>query len=65
MKIGLNQPNGFNTHFAKDPSKYLDNNSESKSSFEFYTQILNTEKTNSTHTWTMVVQLSQSQAKIS
>lgn len=31
MKIGLNQPNGFNTHFGKDSSKYIDNNSESKS----------------------------------
>ena len=36
MKIGLNQPNGFQTHFAKDPSKYLDNNNESKSNINKY-----------------------------
>lgn len=35
MKIGLNQPNGFTTHFAKDPYKYLDNNTESKSNPHF------------------------------
>jgi len=31
MKISLNQPNGFNTHFGKDSSKYLESNIESKS----------------------------------
>lgn len=36
MKISLNQPNGFQTHFAKDPSKYLDNNNESKSNINKY-----------------------------
>lgn len=36
MKIGLNQPNGFQTHFAKDSSKYLDNNNESKSNINKY-----------------------------
>lgn len=50
MKIGLNQPNGFNTHFAKDTSKYLDNNSDSKSILLFNFQTSNTEETNSTHT---------------
>jgi hypothetical protein len=37
MKIGLNQPNGFTTLFANDPSKYLDQSSESNA---FPTQIL-------------------------
>lgn len=50
MKIGLNQPNGFNTHFAKDSSKYIDNKSDSKSNFVSNIQTSNTEKTNLTHT---------------
>ncbi len=29
MKISLNQPNGFNTHFAPSEHKYLDARSES------------------------------------
>lgn len=64
MKIGINQPNGFTTHFGNDSSKYLDNNSESKSNLFFYTQTLNTEETNSILTSIMEVQLSQSPVKI-
>ena len=46
MKIGLNQPNGFQTHFAKDPSKYLENN-ESKSNINKYKiQIFNIKEIN-------------------
>lgn len=33
MKISLNQPNGFNTHFAQDQYKYLDAKSESTITF--------------------------------
>lgn len=36
MKIGLNQPNGFSNHFAKDPYKYLDSNIEAKSNINKY-----------------------------
>ena len=36
MKIGLNQPNGFNTHFGNDTSKYLDSKNESKSNINKY-----------------------------
>lgn len=57
MKIGLNQPNGFTTHFGKDPYKYLDNNTESKSNFHSISQILNIEETNSIPMLIMVVQL--------
>ncbi len=64
MKIGLNQPNGFSTHFAKDSSKYLDNNSESKSKASFYIQIFNTERINSILMSIMVVQLLQLLVKI-
>lgn len=31
MKISLNQPNGFSTHFGPDSSKYLDVNANSSS----------------------------------
>ena len=64
MKIGLNQPNGFTTHFAQDPSKYLDNNNESKSNSNFYIQTLNIEKINSIPTLIMEVQLLPLQVKI-
>jgi len=33
MKISLNQPNGFNTHFSQDQYKYLDAKSESTKFF--------------------------------
>ncbi len=56
MKIGLNQPNGFTSHFAKDTSKYLDTPSDSKSNFCPYSQILNTKEINSIPTLTMEVQ---------
>jgi hypothetical protein len=65
MKIGINQPNGFTTHFGKDSYKYLDNNSESKSNEFFYTQTFNTGKINSIPTSIMEVQLSQLPVKIS
>lgn len=57
MKIGLNQPNGFNTHFGKDPYKYLDNNTESKSNQHLIFQTLNIRNNNSILTSIMVVQL--------
>lgn len=57
MKIGLNQPNGFTTHFAKDPSKYLDNNTDSKSNSHSNLKTLSIEETNSILMLIMEVQL--------
>lgn len=47
MKISLNQPNGFNTHFAPSEHKYLDARSESTPS---PTQTSNTHAEGSTPT---------------
>ena len=55
MKIGLNQPNGFTSHFAKDTSKYLDTPSDSKSNSHLKPQISNTKEINSIPTLTMEV----------
>ena len=60
MKISLNQPNGFTSHFAPDKSKYLD----SEGTRPLTQPKLSTKKENSTLMSTMKDQLLLSQVKI-